>query len=136
MTVQLFSLFPCIVRKHCTSSICFYLVILYFLFTYYYYYNSLIFIISIISYFLGVGLTDSPAGIAGYILEKFSHSVTVKWPGDPNDEVSTDIFAGKFATDDLLDNIMFYWITSSITSSFRLYAEAFTPKFRSLHLDR
>jgi pimeloyl-ACP methyl ester carboxylesterase len=35
--------------------------------------------------------------------------------------------------DELLDNVMLYWVTASAASSARLYWESFGPKRRTLH---
>ena len=59
------------------------------------------------------GLSDSPAGLAGWILDKFE-----RWSdhdGDPEEAI---------ARDRLLDNLTVYWVTNTINSSMRLYAEA------------
>jgi microsomal epoxide hydrolase len=61
---------------------------------------------------LGYGLNDSPAGLAGWIVEKF-HT----WSDCGGDVES------RFSKDELLTNIMIYWVTQSITSSTRLYCE-------------
>jgi epoxide hydrolase len=61
---------------------------------------------------LGVGLNDSPAGLAAWITEKF-HTWT-----DCHGDIESVI--GK---DELLTNIMVYWVTQTITSSTRLYYE-------------
>ena len=65
---------------------------------------------------VGYALTDSPAGQAAWILEKFwawtdSH-------GDPLNVIDRDA---------LLDNLMLYWVTASAASSARLYWESFGP---------
>ena len=61
---------------------------------------------------LGYGLNDSPVGLAAWILEKYhgwsDHAGNVE-------EVYTK--------DELLTNIMIYWVTNSITSASRLYYE-------------
>jgi pimeloyl-ACP methyl ester carboxylesterase len=62
---------------------------------------------------LGYGLNDSPAGLAAWIVEKF-HG----W-SDCGGNIET-----KFTKDELLTNIMIYWITQTINSSMRLYYEA------------
>jgi pimeloyl-ACP methyl ester carboxylesterase len=63
---------------------------------------------------LGYGLTDSPAGQAAWIAEKFwawtDHN------GHPEDAVSRQA---------ILDEISVYWFTASATSSARLYWESF-----------
>ena len=58
---------------------------------------------------LSYGLTDSPAGLAGWIVEKF-HG----W-SDPAAE------APPFEMDHLLTNIAIYWVTGTINSSTRMY---------------
>ncbi len=62
---------------------------------------------------LAYGLTDSPAGLAGWILEKFR-----TWSDCDGDVL------GYFGPDDLLANITIYWVTGTIGSSCRLYCEA------------
>lgn len=58
------------------------------------------------------GLTDSPAGLAAWIVEKF-HG----WSDcDRNPEESFD-------RDRLLDNLSVYWLTGTINASMRLYYE-------------
>ena len=61
---------------------------------------------------LGYGLHDSPAGLAAWITEKF-HS----W-ADTKGEIES-----RFSKDELLANIMIYWVTGTITSSTRIYYE-------------
>ena len=63
---------------------------------------------------LGYGLTDSPAGQAAWILEKFW--AWTDCDGDPQNILKRD---------DLLDNVMLYWVTATATSSARLYWESF-----------
>ena len=62
---------------------------------------------------LGYGLTDSPAGLAGWIVEKF-HAWTDN-NGSPEDAVTRD---------QILTNITVYWVTKTINSSIRLYCES------------
>jgi pimeloyl-ACP methyl ester carboxylesterase len=62
---------------------------------------------------LGYGLNDSPAGLAAWIIEKFR-----TWS-----DCGGDIEA-RFSRDELLTNIMIYWVSQSITSSARLYCES------------
>ena len=59
---------------------------------------------------LAPGLNDSPAGLASWILDRF-HSWT---DGD---------LAKRFDRDELLTNIMLYWVTQTIGSSFQGYNE-------------
>jgi epoxide hydrolase len=61
---------------------------------------------------VGVGLNDSPAGLLAWIVEKFR-----AWSdcdGHPEN---------AFSRDQLLTNVMVYWVTQTITSSARLYWE-------------
>ncbi len=62
---------------------------------------------------LAYGLTDSPAGLAAWIVEKFR-----SW-SDCGGEVEH-----RFSKDDLLTNIMIYWVSGCIGSSVRLYYES------------
>jgi epoxide hydrolase len=62
---------------------------------------------------LGVGLNDSPAGLAAWIVEKF-HGWSDLPSGNPEE---------KFTRDEMLTNISVYWFTQSITSSSRIYYE-------------
>ena len=59
---------------------------------------------------LGVGLNDSPAGLLAWIVEKFR-----TW-SDCDGDVET-----RFSKDELLTNVMIYWITGAIGSSFWPY---------------
>ncbi len=61
---------------------------------------------------LGYGLNDSPVGLCAWILEKF-HA----W-SDCDGHVEN-----VFTRDEILTNVMIYWVTESITSSMRLYRE-------------
>ena len=61
---------------------------------------------------LGYGLEDSPAGLAAWIVEKFR-----AW-SDCDGDVER-----SFTKDQLLANVMLYWVTGTITSSTRLYYE-------------
>jgi len=71
---------------------------------------------------LGYGLTDSPSGQAAWILEKF-------WAWTDCDGHPENILS----RDELLDNIMLYWVPATAASSARLYWESFGPKRRTAH---
>jgi epoxide hydrolase len=71
---------------------------------------------------LGYGLTDSPSGQAAWILEKF-------WAWTDCDGHPENILG----RDELLDNVMLYWVTASAASSARLYWESFGPERRIAH---
>ena len=63
---------------------------------------------------LAVGLNDSPAGLAAWILEKYQ-----KW-GDTAGDIQN-----AFDLEDLATILSVYWFTQTIGSSVRLYKEAF-----------
>lgn len=58
---------------------------------------------------LAYGLSDSPAGLAGWLVEKFR-----SWSDD---------FAASFPPDELLTHLTLYWVTNTIASSFGPYVE-------------
>jgi len=64
---------------------------------------------------LGYGLTDSPAGQCAWIVEKFW-----AWADCGGDPLSV------LTRDELLDNVMCYWLPAAATSSARLYWESFS----------
>ncbi len=64
---------------------------------------------------VGYGLVDSPAGLAGWILEKFQ--AWTDCDGHPENILSRNA---------LLDNLMFYWLPGAGASSARLYWESFS----------
>lgn len=57
-------------------------------------------------------LNDSPAGLAAWILEKFR-----EWS-----DCGGDLYR-SFSRDELLTNVTLYWMTETISSSFRMYYE-------------
>ncbi|HEX3597736.1 MAG TPA: hypothetical protein VHU80_21655, partial [Polyangiaceae bacterium] len=66
---------------------------------------------------LAVGLNDSPLGLASWIVDRF-HS----W-SDAGDDMSRG-----FTKDELLTNIMLYWVTQTIgPSMLNYFAEARSP---------
>ncbi len=70
---------------------------------------------------LAVSLSDSPAGLLSWIIEK--------WHGwsDHGGDVET-----VYTKDDLLTNVMLYWVTNTGPSSIRMYYEARHPDGRLL----
>jgi pimeloyl-ACP methyl ester carboxylesterase len=68
---------------------------------------------------LGYGLADSPSGQAAWILEKFW--AWMDCDGHPENVLTRD---------ELLDNVMLYWLTDSAASSARLYWESFNKVSR------
>jgi epoxide hydrolase len=63
---------------------------------------------------LGYGLVDSPVGQLAWIVEKF-------WAWSDCDGHPEN----AFSRDELLDNVMLYWLTGTAASSARLYWESF-----------
>jgi pimeloyl-ACP methyl ester carboxylesterase len=61
---------------------------------------------------LGYGLSDSPAGLAAWLYDKFA--AWTEGGGDPERVLSRD---------DMLDDITLYWLTNTATASARLYWE-------------
>ncbi|MDD7793478.1 epoxide hydrolase family protein [Clostridium sp. 'White wine YQ'] len=61
---------------------------------------------------LAYGLSDSPVGLAAWIIEKFR-----AWSDCKGD------LSKSFSMDELLTNIMIYWITNTIGSSANIYYE-------------
>lgn len=61
---------------------------------------------------LGYGLNDSPVGLAAWIIEKF-----YAWSDCKGD------LEAHFSKDELLTNVMIYWVTETINSSIRMYLE-------------
>jgi len=70
---------------------------------------------------LGVALSDSPVGLAAWIVEKFRDWSDCK--GDPLD---------SFSMDTLLDNIMVYWLTGTAGTATWLYRGVTQQKPRAL----
>jgi pimeloyl-ACP methyl ester carboxylesterase len=68
---------------------------------------------------LAYGLTDSPTGLAAWILEKFN-----AWSDLDADSSGTPSIEATYGWDRLLDNLMVYWVTNTVGSAARLYAES------------
>ncbi|WP_061959244.1 epoxide hydrolase family protein [Cupriavidus pauculus] len=73
---------------------------------------------------IGYALADSPSGQAAWIYEKLS-----AW-SDSNENPESVL-----SYDQMLDNIMFYWVTNTGASSARMYAENADLTFASVPLD-
>jgi epoxide hydrolase len=63
---------------------------------------------------VGYGLVDSPIGQAAWVIEKFWAWTDNQ--GSPEDAISRD---------ELLDNVMIFWMTASAASSARIYWESY-----------
>lgn len=73
---------------------------------------------------IGYALADSPVGQAAWIYEKYQ-----AWSdcGDSPENV--------FSYDDMLDNIMMYWLPNAAASSARIYWESFAGAFAGVPVD-
>lgn len=69
---------------------------------------------------LGYGLNDSPVGLASWILEKFN-----SWSDNKGN------IENSFTKDELLTNITIYWVTQTINTSIRTYAEGARATYAS-----
>ena len=65
---------------------------------------------------LGYGLNDSPAGLAAWIVDKFW-----AWSDHGGD------LEKSFTRDELLTNVMIYWVTETMPSAVRIYYESQHP---------
>ncbi|XP_055594688.1 juvenile hormone epoxide hydrolase 1-like [Uranotaenia lowii] len=80
---------------------------------------------------IGSVLVGNPIGLAAYILEKFS-----TWTNPAYRQLADGGLEKYFTMDALLDNIMLYYLTDSITTSQRIYAEAFTGQEMAVGISR
>jgi hypothetical protein len=78
---------------------------------------------------LGYALNDSPAGLAAWIIEKYasfsianSHVFVLNCRFHTWSDCKGDL-ESVFTKDELLTNVMLYWVTNTITSSTRFYYE-------------
>ncbi|XP_028903405.1 epoxide hydrolase 1 [Ornithorhynchus anatinus] len=67
---------------------------------------------------VGCALNNSPVGLAAYILEKFS-----SWTDLEFRNLEDGGLEKKYSLDDLLTNVMLYWVSGTIVSSQRFYRE-------------
>ncbi|KAF2879072.1 hypothetical protein ILUMI_27107 [Ignelater luminosus] len=70
---------------------------------------------------VGIAVAQSPAGLAAYILEKFSTLTNATYKSYEDGGLLE-----KFTYEELIDNLMLYWLINSFTTSVRIYAESFT----------
>lgn len=80
---------------------------------------------------IGAALSGNPVGLAAYILEKFS-----TWTNPNFRNIPDGGFLEYFSFDALLDNVMIYYLTNSITTSQRLYKEDFSGAIFEMKMDR
>jgi juvenile hormone epoxide hydrolase len=80
---------------------------------------------------IGVALNQNPIGLAAYIMEKFS-----TWTNLSYRTLSDGGLEKYFSLDAILDNVMIYYLTNSITTSQRIYKEVFGDEMVNYPLDR
>jgi len=73
---------------------------------------------------LAYGLNDSPAGLAGWMIEKFR-----SWSDNDGDLETV------FTKDELLTNLTIYWATQTIHSSIRIYYESMKTVMDAMQSD-
>lgn len=78
-----------------------------------------------------MGLDNSPAGLAAWIVEKFAIATDIssKYLNDGG-------ITAKFSYTELIDNLMLYWTNGAATTAARIYAESFSSAHLGLGLDR
>ncbi|CAG9568746.1 unnamed protein product [Danaus chrysippus] len=69
---------------------------------------------------IGIALSDSPAGLLAYVLEKFSTG-TMK----SNKFLEDGGLSLSYTKEQLIDNLMMYWISNSSITASRIYIEFF-----------
>ncbi|XP_048001399.1 juvenile hormone epoxide hydrolase-like [Leguminivora glycinivorella] len=79
---------------------------------------------------LGVSLSDSPLGLLAYIFEKFSTGTRLHFR-DREDGGLLQFYSRE----QLLDNVMVYWVSNAKTTAMRMYAETFNKAHTALNLD-
>ncbi len=75
---------------------------------------------------LGYGLADSPMGQAAWVIEKFQEWTDCEGGARPGKHPENAV-----SREELIDNVMFYWLTDTGASSARLYWESFNRAFGS-----
>ncbi|XP_067629977.1 juvenile hormone epoxide hydrolase 2-like [Eurosta solidaginis] len=80
---------------------------------------------------IGTALAHNPVGLAAYILEKFS-----TWTNPEYKMLKDGGLTKRYTMDELLDNIMIYYVTNSITTANRIYSEAFSFAQLSLNIEK
>lgn len=68
---------------------------------------------------VAAALMDSPVGLAAYIMEKFS-----TWTNQRNIQRNDGNLIEKFTLDELLTNVIIYWMSPNLVSSLGYYKES------------
>jgi pimeloyl-ACP methyl ester carboxylesterase len=78
---------------------------------------------------IGVALNNDPAGLAAYILDTFAFASRADYASQPDGRLYE-----IFTKDELLTNIMIYWVNNCFTSSARIYKESLPAVFSDFGL--
>eukprot|EP00057_Strongylocentrotus_purpuratus_P033828 XP_792956.4 PREDICTED: LOW QUALITY PROTEIN: epoxide hydrolase 1 [Strongylocentrotus purpuratus] len=78
---------------------------------------------------LAMALNDSPMGLASLILEKYSSWTNRNWK-----KLEDGGLTQAYSMDDLLTNVMIYWVNGNVASSVRLFKEEFVQVQRDIPL--
>lgn len=72
---------------------------------------------------IGIALEHNPVGLAAYILEKFSTGTNKDYR-----ERMDGGFEDDFTREEIIDNLMFYYISGCMTTAVRIYKENINPQ--------
>ncbi|XP_026738003.1 juvenile hormone epoxide hydrolase-like [Trichoplusia ni] len=72
---------------------------------------------------LGVAFSDSPSGLLAYILQTVSGAIR-----STNKNREDGGLYDYFTQDELIDNLMVYWMNNAFTTSIRIYAESLNTR--------
>lgn len=72
---------------------------------------------------IGIAIENNPVGLAAYILEKFSTATNIEY----RDQMDGGL-EKSFTLDELIDNLMFYYMSSCFTTAVRIYKENINPQ--------
>ncbi|XP_014358001.2 juvenile hormone epoxide hydrolase [Papilio machaon] len=77
-----------------------------------------------------IALTDSPAGLLAYYFEKISVGTRHHYRNRTDGGLEL-----HYTKEQLIDNLMVYWVSNSVATAGRIYAESFGPRYFSLRMD-
>lgn len=80
------------------------------------------------SFFAGVGLTDSPAGLAAYVMEKIAICSNRDQLDTPHGGLE------NLNLDDVLDTVTIAWANNCIVTASRIYAEGLAKKNKEVYV--
>lgn len=73
-------------------------------------------------------MADSPAGMAAYLLEKFASATSSE-----SVQLEDGGLTNKFTMDELLTNVMLYWVNNNFTAAARFYKENLMDVYKKKH---